>query len=299
MSNRRNLGPNLAAGCANVMRGFAMALACAGLAMIPACTHKPVVSQSRLASTGIDLQDGVAVLATTYRGPGTPDSADALAPLAPKEEKQDLERCLSRAILKNQPVTRILDSETFLERIAPGTSFPSSPRSADEVLGALADDEFIRRAREFNLRYIILLAEVASKGPKRSNFDTRVYFSIVGEEWDRTTDLEAEVLDVASGRRAGTVRASDTGVRGYVVPFILIIPLPPIVYGTRTRGSACAALGQALLAFLTDEEPGDPVQLGDAPPSTAGRASGFGGSEHEARSNDSNGGGPSDSPGAP
>jgi hypothetical protein len=104
------------------------------------------------------------------------------------------------------------------------------------------------------LRYIVIL-DAATREVGRGatvDFDRGVWG--VGSEWTRVSELSAAVLDVTSAQQSGTVGSQSWGKAGFVVPFVLVIPLPPIPWSSFTESRACNALGPAIATFVAGEE---------------------------------------------
>jgi len=83
----------------------------------------------------------------------------------------------------------------------------------------------------------------------------------VSESWARHSNFHALVLDVKRYSESGEISSRSEGAVGYVLPVLLIIPLPPIPWLSMTESEACSALGSAVAKFIVDrKEPVSPQE---------------------------------------
>ena len=106
-----------------------------------------------------------------------------------------------------------------------------------------------------NLRYLIVLKASTTESGRKTTFDMNDGVWGVGRESDRFTFIAAEILDIKEVRQSGSLNAHASGKAGFMVPFVLIIPLPPFPYSAMTESHACSSLGKAVAQFISDDGP--------------------------------------------
>ncbi len=209
------------------------------------------VSVDRAATTGIEPGDSVAVIlgrptdCEAHAGKECPDAF-----LAEATEK-DFERCLAAAMLAERSDLTVIPTDELRRAAFPGSRFEDAPRSIAALLPLAQSAEFRRRIAALKLRYVLLVrvaTETANAKPVFAASSGGVWG--VGGEWDRISSVTAEILDLREARQSGALTASSYGRAGFVVPVLVIIPLPPVPYSAMTETEACKALGKAVVEFL-------------------------------------------------
>jgi hypothetical protein len=132
---------------------------------------------------------------------------------------------------------------------------PTPPDAEPEaLLGWLASEPVRARAAEKKVRYLIALRARTSEGGFPSGGNASLGWVIARAE-ERTTRIQAQVIDAARARAPGAVSAKAYGPSGNGVLFALgFVPIP-LIQDAQTEPEACKAAAKALAKFLEDPEP--------------------------------------------
>ena len=220
-------------------------------------TKKAVVNQTREAPTGIESDEGISVLLARYaEGDECKDlnSEDCGVHFESEDTEKRFDRCLIRSMAKeNPPPLRVVPGSEFRRLAFPGTAFVDSPRRPESVITLLGDSEFQRRIAPLSVRYLVLLDVSTSALGRRQTADGQLLLWVMKESWARTSRLTAVVLDIKGASRSGEIIADASGAAGVLVPFVVLMPLPPIWWSPATESWACAELGKAVAEFIRGE----------------------------------------------
>ena len=207
----------------------------------------PVVNSRQSSSTAIASDEAVSIVLNRYRQCEDARKEDCWVDSSSASKERDFDGCVSKYLLKERPKLRILPAEEFRRVAFPDKEFLASPRSPEAIIELLSDAEFKRRVDSVHVRYLVVLDMETRNTAKDWDFDTaKGMASAVDRHWIRESRLKATVIDMGHALQVGVANAEVSGNAGYVVPFILIIPLPPIPYFSATESRACAELGQEL-----------------------------------------------------
>jgi hypothetical protein len=211
------------------------------------------VSTDRTAPTGIAPGDAIAVVA--WAAPKCEADASRTCP-EPLAGEGEFDHCVALAMQAERPDLLLLRLAQ-LERIAPSAG-PGFPRNADALMPLLQANAFRRELAAQRVRYVVVVRGHTATSESRlaggSAGGREWYLWSIGGEWERTSNVRAEVLDVGEARQAGTLAAFSRGKAGFQVPVIAIIPLPPVPYSSPTESSACEALGKSVLEFILHQD---------------------------------------------
>jgi hypothetical protein len=219
-------------------------------------TNKAVITQTRNAPTGVGPKEGISVLLTRYAERDEckgPNEEDCWARFESEDTEKRFDRCLIRSMAHENSPLRFVPGSEFRRLAFPGATFLDSPRSPESVMPFLVDSEFQRRIASLSVRYLVLLDVSTSALGRRKTVDGASLLWVVKESWARASRLNAVVLDIKGAIRSGEISADASEGAGVFVPFVVLIPLPPVWWSPATESSACAGLGKAVADFIMGE----------------------------------------------
>ncbi len=249
--------------------GWSIGILAAMLALLAACAPKPLVHSTRLAPTGIrdDTSIGVMVL---YHERCAEHRAKTGTNCAPGEVtariNSQYSRCVGSAFRDSSHRVTILPGEAFHEKFLALAEPEYSELTPDRTMELLSRPEISAALRQDGVGYVILLSSTTTDSDRQAMLDFDQGVWAFGAESRRTTLVEALVFSSAAAASAGNLRLGIQGDAGWLMPVFVIIPLPPIPYGSRTESKSCKAIGRGIAEFLASEElpNGDPLN-GDRP----------------------------------
>jgi len=205
-------------------------------------------------SMGIVLVESVTVN-PTKPAQIEPHEAVAVLPLLGLESSSTAGavRCVSDAIQKNFPKTRIISKDEFQRAVFP--DLLSEELQALEYLPLPTDDpEFLKRIAPFGLRYLIIVEARTVQKVDELIIETHKGWEVValGVKWDRRSTAEAEVFDVKERRSIGQFRASAWG-NPWVACYGFFFFCAPVGLPTFTESRLCSELGDAAAKFFSGE----------------------------------------------
>ncbi len=171
-----------------------------------------------------------------------------------------LSRCLKKGLTETGEAPSVLAINKALAEASPAPDFRPGESDVAALLAHLADAGNRDYFRNQGLRYLVAADLGKSKGEKRAMMHVYEYDPktglptqwAAGSERDYHTSLRTTVIDLEDGAIAGTMEFHRTGQTGYVVPVLVIIPLPPIPYGSLSlaESATCRELGKSMAYFL-------------------------------------------------
>jgi hypothetical protein len=171
---------------------------------------------------------------------------------APEDKERYLETCMKEAIEAEKPRLNIVSASDFRRGLALRTKFEETPRSPEALLSILGDEEIRDRVAKLGIRYLVIVDMETYNSDKKINFDAGGGGWGVGQKWSHISDFRAYIVDVIKHAKSGDIGSKSVGDAGYIVPVIIIIPLPPIPYFSLTEREACSALGSAVHKFIVE-----------------------------------------------
>ena len=171
-----------------------------------------------------------------------------------ESRERTLEICVRTAIADEYPELRIVPAGDFRRAFFPGRKFGDTRRSVEPLLAFLGEEGSGRRVEELGIRYVVVVESDTGSYGERWDFDADNWMWAVGKFWTRRSTLTAFVIDVRQAARSGAIISHSEGEAGYVIPFFVIVPLPPIPWFAPTESAACSGLGVAVARFLDGRE---------------------------------------------
>ncbi len=157
---------------------------------------------------------------------------------------REFARCLGTKLAKKAaPYLRVMDTDYFQDAMFPWFEFEHAPQTAQQMDDLLSRPRVRERIVSLNVHYLISMAlSTDAEGiPGMFCGNTGCY----GLAWEgKTTQLDAIVWDLKTGREAGELSVSSSGTSlslGVIVPIIFI---------AYTQRDACKALAAELGEFL-------------------------------------------------
>lgn len=239
----------------------------ASLATLAACTPPPLVHSTHLAETAIarEISIGVMVL---YHERCAEHREKSGANCAPADVTVDINsqyaRCVGSAFADSHDRITIVPGDVIHAKYLAAAEPDYGTLTPERTLELMARPETSVALRLDRVGYVVLLSSETKDFDRHTQVETddpRLWR--IGRESRRTTDVEAIVFDTTSAVRAGELRLSIEGGSGWFVPVLLILPLPPIPYGSSTESKACKTIGGAIAEFLYTKtsalSPAEPV----------------------------------------
>ena len=215
---------------------------------------KALITQTRETPTGIGPGEGISVILTRYAERDEckdPQKEDCWAHSESEDTEKRFDRCLIRSMAQQKPTWPFVPGSEFRRLAFPGATFLDSPRSAESVMPLLDDPELQRRIAPLSVRYLVLLDVSTSALNRRKTVSGASVAWTIKESWARASRLSAVVLDIQRASRSGEISSDASAGAGVVVPFFVIMPLPPVWWSPATESWACADLGKAVAEFIT------------------------------------------------
>ena len=200
--------------------------------------------------TGIEPNEAVSFVLNKYV-----DDKLSKKPLSSESKWKETyyESCLQRAMREKMPDIRIVTATEFRDLAFPNRSFIDTPRSPQSLIPYFKSAQFKERIAPLRIRYLIIFDIEDSTYGRHTEVAIGYDFPplwAIGQEWQRSVQIEAVVFDIKEGWESGQVTSSSTGKSGYAVPVCLCIPLFPIPYSPAQGSRACHELGKTLAVFI-------------------------------------------------
>jgi hypothetical protein len=222
------------------------------LALAGCATEPPVVTE-RLAATGVHRDTTVATLVLyhencrEYRAREGTNCTPGEVTAQLNEEAAD---CLSRAAVDTEHVLTVMPGHVFHERYLASAQPDYEELDEGSVLGALEQPAIGRLVAQEGIGYVVMLEVFTRDADRQTTFAAEQGIWGVGRESRRTTTYKATVWGSAVRGPVGTLALQTQGRTGWVVPVLVVLPLPPVPYWSNTESRACEAMGDALVEFL-------------------------------------------------
>ncbi len=198
-------------------------------------------------STGISPKESVVILLHESKVDSTISKSQT--------KEVFVEECMTKAMLNKKKDLKIRMGKDFRGMLFPGKKFEEIPHSAEMLLVSLEDESLRDRVEKLGIRYVIVVNTDTSNTGKQTEFEFLTSTAPLGA-WSysrtrsRISSFSAVVIDVRKPAESGRIWSTSHGTVGYVVPFFLIVPLPPVPLFAGTESEACSALGDAVVGFL-------------------------------------------------
>ena len=241
------------------LHSWAVLLASAAL-LIAGCATAPPVSITRTAPTGIQDDSKVAVMLLFHErcAEHRERTGDNCAPSTVTGRMNDeVATCLRNALQGAPRRVDVIPGHQFHTQFLTRYQADYETLSAHSTLALLARHDLRGELLQARIGFVVLLHIETREHDRRTSFDVGEKGGWgVGRRSKRTTHIVATVWSTEQSVEAGVLTQRGEGLSGWVVPVLLVIPLPPIPYSSGTESKACRAMGNALAEFLySDAKP--------------------------------------------
>jgi len=194
------------------------------------------VEESKDASTGINKDESIVILASSYHSTN------------PAED--DFIECVTKKVQSGSKKLQVHSAAELQDALFPWLEPRTAPRKIEDLPELLARPGVDNRVRERGIRYIIWVqgdTERTSSGGSLSCAAGPGGGGCFGLAWwENMSAYEASIWDLEDGTRAGRISTSVNGTS--VIPAV-IIPVPLIA---RTQAAACKGLAKQLKNFVRE-----------------------------------------------
>jgi hypothetical protein len=212
------------------------------------------VSVDRYLPTEISSGESVVILLNESREYGINIESES--------KERSIENCLKNAMTNENIQWKIVSAKDFRRTIFPGMRYGDTPRTVENLLLFLQDGKSRHQVEMQRIRYLIVVDTNTYNYGEKSDFAANQAGMVLSQTWTRSSNFIAFVIDVSQSAKSGAFSSNSSGKAGYVVPFIIIIPLPPVPIFALTESEACSALGTAVVKFLEGrEEPSEEKKI--------------------------------------
>lgn len=181
--------------------------------------------------TGIEPNEAVSFVLNKYV-----DDKLSKKPLSSESKWKETyyESCLQRAMREKMPDIRIVTATEFRDLAFPNRSFIDTPRSPQSLIPYFKSAQFQERIAPLRIRYLIILDIEDSTYGRHTEVAIGYDFPplwAIGQEWQRSVQIEAVVFDIKEGWESGQVTSSSTGKPGML--FLSVYAYHYSLYHTR------------------------------------------------------------------
>jgi len=174
--------------------------------------------------------------------------------------------CVVGATSRKAPGLRVLSPAAFREAIFPGFAAAAVPGSPETLALLMDHPEFRSRLESHGIRYLVLLRG-GTRAIRHGEMSCEAGYRWEGGcyglwWWDKTTDLEAFIMDTHQRAVTNEITATAKGK-----PWIAILFVAPVGIPVSTEYPACQAIGESIASHLSGGASGqsvnkipDPVQ---------------------------------------
>ena len=218
--------------------------AVAGVLLLPGCMTARL-EESRNTSTAIGAQEAVVLLAKPHvEGVGAED---------------DFMDCVGDKLGASGKI-QVRPNDAFVDSMFPWMEPSTAPQRPEGMTKLLSRDVVAQRVADSGIRYIIWIdgatRQTDSGGSLTCTLSPAGGGCLGFGWWEKESDYQAVVWDLATSRTAGSVSTNVTGTSALVG---VLVPLPFIA---RVQSAACDRLSTQLGAFLRGEDPSAPPGKG-------------------------------------
>lgn len=232
--------------------------ACATVLLaLAGCASQPPVITERLAATGVHRDMTVATLVLYHencREHREREGTNCAPGEVTAQLNEEAAECLASASVGTQPVVTVMPGHVFHERYLASIQQEYEELDEASVLGALDQPAIGGLVAQEGIGCVVMLEVFTRDADRQTTFAAEQGVWGVGRESQRTTMYKATVWGSAVRGRVGTLALQTKGRTGWVVPVLVVLPLPPVPYWSNTESRACEAMGDALVEFLYSEE---------------------------------------------
>jgi hypothetical protein len=103
-----------------------------------------------------------------------------------------------------------------------------------------------------NLDYLVRIGVVQSRSDKQAELELgdEVGGWAFGQTWTKSAMIKASIYSAETGKLVGELSADLTKEAFWMVPVLIIVPLPPVVWSPNVEATSCTEMGEALGRFF-------------------------------------------------
>lgn len=224
------------------------------LALLAGCAPAPLVQSTRLGATGItgDTSIGVMVL---YHERCEEHHKKTGTNCAPGDVTANINsqysRCVSSAFGRSRNRITIVPGDVLHKKYLAAAEPDYGALTPERAIELMSVPAASAALQQDGVGYVVLLSSTTKDENRHTMVDAGDQgVWAFGRESRRTTEVEAVVFNTATVARAGDLQLGIEGESGWMMPVFVILPLPPIPYGSRTESKSCKAMGGAIAEFL-------------------------------------------------
>ena len=167
------------------------------------------------------------------------------------DASKDVAACLANEFKKRSLEVPVTD----LASIFPSMSQSSESQASDTDAASkwIADPANKSLLQERGIRYVLDMQLAIAEGETIRDSDSNVLVTGAGWSTKYTVSIETQVIDTYSGQVLGTLASSDTGSKGGMVGFFLIVPImyiPNPASISAIQNNACDAIARRMSFML-------------------------------------------------
>ncbi len=206
--------------------------------------NKPTVMQDRYIPTRISPGEGAVIILH--------EASENSTNIESESKELEIESCIASAMRNKNQKLKLVPAKEFRNSLFPGKKFKETARSTESLLSVLQDTSSRNQVGSLGIRYAIVVGTHTSTFGEHGEFDLgdKLGTWSYTKSWVRSSRFWADIIDVRQSTKAGKISSSSNGKAGYVIPVLLVIPLPPIPFFAATESKACSALGAEIEEFL-------------------------------------------------
>ncbi len=210
--------------------------------------RKANVTQDRYIPTRISPAEGVVIILH--------EASKNSTNIESESKEREIESCIGTAMRNENQELKMVSAKEFRNSLFPGKRFEETARSTESLLSALQDNSSRYKVDKLGLRYVIVVGTHTSTFEQHGKFELsdRLWAWGYTKSWTRSSRFWAIIIDVRQRAKAGRISSSSDGNAGYVIPVLLVIPLPPMPFFAATESKACFALGVEVGRFLVGND---------------------------------------------
>lgn len=196
------------------------------------------------------LPKNVSLVLDSYRACAKADEECLASQERLNELQGKFEKCIARGLKQTAPDVNLIGKEDWnsalmLSELSIGASDEKS--SSPDSLSA----EHRSLLRSSQLDYLVSMGVVKRDSNKRGKFDSDQGLWAIGQTWTKSANIEARIYSIHSGALAGRLSASLSRDALWMLPVLVIIPLPPVGWSPNVESTSCREMGKALGRFFS------------------------------------------------
>jgi hypothetical protein len=233
------------------------ALVLAAALVVAGCASAPEVSITRTASTGISRDTDVAVMLLFHKSclEHRDRTGGNCAPSTVTAQMNDeMAACLKNALEGTPRRVGVMPGHVFHARFLAADQADYERLTRPGTLALLKQPELQGALLAADIGFVVLMQVETREFGRHTIIEGGSGGGWgIGRTSRRETDVVATVWSVAQAVEAGVLRQKAVGESGWMVPMVVVVPLPPILYSSATESTACRVMGSALTEFLYSE----------------------------------------------